>query len=369
VAAVIEPQGAEPLLSEVAAGSWLNPVSAWWGRRHPDQSGFATREEWARQEPGNATGQRLWGEALLRNRDLARAGVVLRQAADLEPGSATVHADLGDLYSSQGHSAAAEREYQAALRLDEHDLAARLGLTSLYLARDKVREAVAQCQAAVRDHPQDADARIALGRVQMRWAAGLEDAVASFAHAAGLAPDRTDYLADYAEALRSTYRLDEAEALLRRRLQAAPEDARARYQLAYLLLHNRPEAGREKEAEQHLRAALAQAPTSPAAGELAQLLLRRGQARDAVTLLRQALAANPLDIGSARALAEVYRQMGDAAAARQARLRADRLSDTVARMQALTHRVQGEPGNSLLRRQLADLYRQAGVAQPQGSAP
>ena len=94
LALAIAPQGPTPLLNQYAAGSFLNPLAQWWGRRHPDQSGFATRQAWAGSRPGDARAQRLWGEALLENRRLPEAGAALSLALSLDPSSPDTHLAL-----------------------------------------------------------------------------------------------------------------------------------------------------------------------------------------------------------------------------------------------------------------------------------
>lgn len=96
LAAAISPQGPDALLAVYGRGSFLNGLAEWWGRRHTAGSGFATREAWAEAQPGNAQAQRLWGEALTRNRRLPEALAALRAASGLAPQSLACHLALAD---------------------------------------------------------------------------------------------------------------------------------------------------------------------------------------------------------------------------------------------------------------------------------
>ncbi|MDQ2731317.1 MAG: tetratricopeptide repeat protein, partial [Armatimonadota bacterium] len=90
------------LLHNCTAGSFLNRLSEWWGHLHPARSGYATREQWALEEPQNAQAQWLWGEALTRNRDYRRAEKALRQALALAPRSPEAHLAMAAYFSGMG---------------------------------------------------------------------------------------------------------------------------------------------------------------------------------------------------------------------------------------------------------------------------
>ena len=370
LAAAISPDAITPLLNSATAGSFLNGIVSWWGRRHPESSGVATREEWAREEPNNSEAQRWWGEALYHNQALAQAIQVLSYAVTLAPDSSPARMVLAQSLAKAGQPDKAIEQYQICLKQHADDLPALLGLAEIQLQQGQEVPAAYGYERATRLDPQSVDAWIGLGRADLKWSARGQDALAAFVKATQLAPERTDFYADYAEALRARYQLDEAEGVLRHRLQAAPDDARAHYLLGYLLSRNRPDAKRQQEAEAELRLALKYAPGQPQAQlELAQLLLRHGKPEAALILLRQVSAQNSLDLTVARLLVEALRQMGKANEARAASERADKLTRIVEQLQVMSHLATGTPGNAENYRQLAKLYAAVGqTAKAQAAA-
>ncbi|MDF2439484.1 MAG: hypothetical protein JWN98_468, partial [Abditibacteriota bacterium] len=60
LANAICPEGFNPVIDTYGAGSVLNGVAEWWGRRNPEHSGFATRQRWAREQPQDTPTQVLW---------------------------------------------------------------------------------------------------------------------------------------------------------------------------------------------------------------------------------------------------------------------------------------------------------------------
>ena len=362
LASAISPEGATPLLNSATAGSFLNGIVAWWGRGHPESSGVATREAWAHDAPNNATAQRWWGEALYHNQALAQALQVLNYAVVLAPDSAPTRVLLAKTLAKAGQPAKAIEQYQICLKQHADDLPALLGLSEMELQQGQIGAPVRGYERATKLDPQSADAWVGLGRADMKWTASGEDALAAFDHATRLAPQRTDFFDDYAEALRARYQFDDAESLLRRRLQAVSDDARAHYLLGSLLARNNPDAQRRKAAEVELRLVLKEVPGQPLAEvELAQLYLRQFQPQAALPLLRQVLAQDSLDLTAPRLLAEALRQMGKLDEARMASERADKITQLVAQLQVMRHLPPGLPANAKKYRQLATLYASVGM--------
>jgi Flp pilus assembly protein TadD len=87
-----------------------------WERRHPESSGFTTRQRWATEHPDDAQMQQLWGLALVRNRREVEAGLVLRRAVELAPDSPAARLALADFYAGSGLAAKAGLEYIACLK-------------------------------------------------------------------------------------------------------------------------------------------------------------------------------------------------------------------------------------------------------------
>ena len=161
----ISPEGAKPLVDAYTRGSFLNGLMQWWGHRFPEQSGFATREEWVRQAPDDAQAQRLWGLALRENGRLPEAGAALARAVDLAPRSPAAHLAFADALQQGGFAEKAGLEYIACLKLRPDWLPALLGLGNNALG-DHLSHATPAFRRATQIAPQSADAWVGLGRAE-----------------------------------------------------------------------------------------------------------------------------------------------------------------------------------------------------------
>lgn len=356
----ISPEGLSAMIARRTQGSFLNGLAIWWGRSHPAQSGFATREVWARQRMTDAEALHWWGLALMRNRRLPAALEPLSRAVELAPSSAEAHLALADLLRQQGVSGKAGLEYEACLRLRRNWLPALIGLGQVALDKSLIALSVSVFQKAVVAGPHSADAWIGMGRAYYSTHIQIGQALTAFEQAARLAPRRTDYFNDYFKALRLTFHYPEAEALIRRRILAAPQDAQARYLLALLLEEYQPTPEREAEAETQLRTSLHLAASEATQMQLAALLMRHNRPVESVPLVQEVLQLDNLNVQAMRTLAKAYRQAGR-----------PRLADTFLRDSASQMRYAQEvgdtedqehrnPGDADVHERLSRLYAQGG---------
>lgn len=363
MAQAICPQGPEPLVASYARGSFLNPVAEWWGRLHPEESGFATRRAWAGQQPDNAQAQRLWGQALQGNRRLPEAAPALERAVALAPNSPAAHLALAGLLESLGQPAPASLEYIACLRVRRDWLPALLGLGRATLAASLPSTAAGVFAEAARVGPQSAEAWAGLGEADVAARQNYDQALSAFQTAARLAPGRVDFLADYAGALRQNGRLADAEAMLRRRVTAAPTDARSHYLLGGVLLDYDSTDARLSEAQAETEEALRLAPLSwPAQQQMAAVQMRRKKPQEAVAWLQKVLLAAPSDVGALLLLASAYQQAGQVPQARQASQWAAALSADTQKIDVENTRAVADPSDVGTHRRLAGLYARTGQA-------
>lgn len=361
LAQAIAPDGPAPLRARYAAGSALNGLAAWWGRHHPESSGFATRQAWARERPGDAQAQRLWGEALLRERRPVEARLALGLALSLAPHSPAANLALADSYAQAGDSPKAALQYLACLRLRPGWLPALLGFGTASLQNGQVPYGISAFTHAAQIAPGSADAWIGLGQAQLKTGVAFGPAVEAFEEAARLAPDRTDYLDSYADALRRGGRASEAEAMLRRRVEAAPGDALAHYLLGLILRDSDPTPARVAEAEAQTRESLRLSPHNPLADtQLGQLLLDAGGTTEAVALFEDARARTPFDQKLLLVLARAYERQGRPDKAAEASARARALHADQQRSEVLVDAARKAPLDAALHRQLAVLYARSG---------
>lgn len=366
LAETISPEGPAPLIAAYAPGSLLGGISYWWGRRHPETSGFATRQQWAGRKPNDAQAQRLWGLALLRNRRLPEAEASLRRALALAPNSPAANLALADYLDGVGPPVKASLQYLACLRLRPDWPPALFGLGRSAAQAGMYGYATAAFARASQVDPQSVDAWIGLGRAYMEGgsSANYAPALAAFQTAARLAPGRADYLPDYANCLRLSNRWDEAEAALRRRLAAAPADSFSHFLLGLVLMDNDPTPARLAEAEAQTREALRLTPRAPSAQvQLAQLLLARRQTREALPLLTEAFSRQPLNRKTMKILARAYRLSGQAQVADRLDARSDALARDQQQTLVVESNVAKRPMDADLHAQLAALYRRTGAPQ------
>ena len=362
LAVVIDPQGPAPLRTRYADGSGLNGIAQWWGRQHPEESGFATRQAWAAARPGDAQAQRLWGEALLRNRRLPEAGAALTLALSLAPHSPAVNLAVAAWEEESGNTPQAALQYLAGLKLRPDWLPALLGFGRASLKNGLTPYALSAFARATQIAPNSPEAWIGLGQAQLKTGVAFDHALDAFGQAARLAPSRTDFANDYADALRRSSRAPEAEALLRRRLLAAPGDALAHYLLGLILHDTDPTPTRVAEAEVQARESLRLSPHNPLADTLlGQILRDKGQFPAALSLFQEALTQTPYDEKLLLIVAHAYQQAGQPAQAAQITARAQALFADQQHAAVLADLEHKTPLNIGLHRQLAALYARNGL--------
>ncbi len=355
------PEGPHRLALAYTGGSFLNGYFSWQARRHPAASGFTTRQQWATQRPDDAEAQRLWAEALVRNHAFALATQPAEHAVALTPDSPEAHLVLGDALAGQGASGKAGLQYVTCLKLRPEWLPALLGLGKSTRDLKLLSMGVDIYTRATRAAPELGDAWIGLGIAQYNQKLHLAEAVSAFEKAEKLAPQRSDFYDDYANALSGVFKTDDAEAVLRRRLAAAPEDGRAHFLLALLLLDNHVNAERNTEAETHLRTVLRLEPDQSAAHErLGKLLLQTNRAPEAVAQLEQAVQQNRYNTSALFSLMRAYRQTGRTQDAQQAQTSLNALSKYVQRGAFLEDMVARQPLDIKLHQELAAHYIEGG---------
>jgi tetratricopeptide (TPR) repeat protein len=361
LAQAICPQGPQAIIAPYLRGSFLNGIFAWYGRRHPESSGNATREEWAKAAPGDAQAQRLWADALLRNERYPEAQLAAQRTIDLAPDSLDAHLALADALYHLGDIGKAGIEYAKEARTHPNSLRALLGLGQVTLDKRMIPMSLDVYGKAVKLAPQSADAWIGMGHAQYNAALDLSSALAAFETAARLAPERTDFFPVYANALRAQSRYTEAEALLHRRLAVAPDEAQTLYYLALSLLTYNVTPARQTEAEQCLRRSLQIEPQGISVRErLGRLLVEERRATEAIPLLEEVLNTDPHDAAAALALARGYRIAGRLSEANAMGARIDAIARYATAARGLEDEIKLDPQNASLYIKLANLYASGG---------
>jgi tetratricopeptide (TPR) repeat protein len=220
--------------------------------------------------PGSVPYLQLLSHALIRQGDLTQARRHLELALSIAPDYAALHADLGGLEGMLGHFDAAVERLQKAAQLDptiagvhkklaraladagrhgeidgalehylDHDEDAALVATGVeHYRAQRDDEAGAVLVQALRKNPENVNAMRFLAMVYRRGGQKMDDAEALLRKATDLAPDFHQALADLGQVLIDNRKYDDSIAVYRKlvALQPTDEDAVAGLGRAYALL-------------------------------------------------------------------------------------------------------------------------------------
>jgi len=280
-------------------------------RKAPEAMALARAEVEA--APESADAHHLLGLAQREAGDLPGARASFERAIELAPDESIYHFSSALLAHADGDTAAADRASARAIALDPNQLGAYLLRIQLALAARDAGEADRQLGLAEKIAPGLPQLAVAAGQIALAKG-DAQRAVDQFVRAAAELPQDVQVLVLLATAYRRQGHPAFAEQALRRALAVDPSRADVRLDLVgSLLAQERPD-----DAEAELAQWRSMNPGDPnlayAAAELKQ---RAGDARGALALYREALAAAPnhwpATLGAERALIAI----GDRALARQ----------------------------------------------------
>ncbi len=260
------------------------------------------------------------GQALAELGEIEAAYEILTTAAELAPRLAAIHAALGETATRAGKTEAAQAAYLRAAELTEGVARAtylRLAGEALW-SMGRTAAAVALWQRAATLNPQEAVlfARLGMALVKLgqpgEALAALDKALTLSAGDASLRPEATREAARAALALGQ---LEKSAAYLERVIQAAPNDAEARFLLGQV----REQQGQPDQALAHYRQA---ARLSPGEGQYlaasAETLARLGKLPEALKFVEEALAASADNPEVQQRAGDIYLTAGQPAEAAQA---------------------------------------------------
>ncbi len=159
----------------------------------------------------------------------------LQKTAELIPGDANVHSNLGLALLDLGQAAAAASSFRRALKIkpDFAEVHSNLGY-ALYIL-GQYEDARASCRRALELKPDFAEAHNNLGNA-LKALGLLDNAIASYRHALKIKPDFAMVHNNLGLALQALEQPDDAEASYRRALEVMPDYVDAFNNLAGLLL-------------------------------------------------------------------------------------------------------------------------------------
>ena len=240
-------------------------------------------------EPENADALHRLGVLAMQKGDLTSAIDLIGRAAGARPGSANIHASLGQALSAAGRAQEAIAAFERALAL-RGDLAEALFGLGIALQNVGDRErAVEVYQRLLATRPDFADGHNNLGN-SLFGLGRIKEAAREYRRAMEIQPDRLDSIGNLGCALNALGRTDEAIEMFRRGLAIQPDSAVICTNLGNALLARR----RFDEAQIVLRRALELEPDLAAAAyNLGNALAGRGEFAQAVEMLRRAVQLDP----------------------------------------------------------------------------
>jgi len=233
------------------------------------------------------------GTAHHRDGNLAAAKAEYQAALDAAPDDAEAWHLLGQLLHSDGDSAAAISHIAQALELEPNLAGAAFNLAVLYDQAGDGRQAEIQYRAHLAGEPGDSAALFALARLEHRR--GMRQRAAeTYRRLLDIDAGHLDGRINLGACLNELGRPLEAIDILDIALAAAPEDAVA---LNNMGMANQA-LGRNEAAQEYLiRAHQAEPGNTVIAANLARVGLRLGDYGGALTVLKSALEAAPVDAG------------------------------------------------------------------------
>ncbi|GIX05763.1 MAG: hypothetical protein KatS3mg115_0166 [Candidatus Poribacteria bacterium] len=247
---------------------------------------------------------RLAAEAALQQRDLEGALGYLREAIAEDPGDVKTRLELVGLLRRMGRLKEAAEELGQVLRRERRNPEIYYELGKLYAQMNDPDQAIEMYRRAAHYDPNNAQARYDLAHVFLDVGNG-RFAILSVRAAMAIEGRYEKYIEPLKEA--SVF---EAESLLSQAADETPDNA----ELLTFLARLHVQLGNREEAKRRLEQAIAADPThARARAELARLLLEEEPER-AAQELRMAVESNPdvvNDPATLAALAEVYQQEGD----------------------------------------------------------
>ncbi len=262
--------------------------------------------------PGCVQHLRLLGHALMKQGRLAEAERTARLAVSLKPDFPHLHEDLGSILSIQQRFAEAVPCFEEAIRLEPRLPLAHKKLGQALAALGRGREADQSFEEYFEQAPVKGQVAVAMDHLRAGRKAEAVDALRSTLRQS---PEDVDAMRCLAGIYWRDQNVGDAEALLRRATQIAP-DFTAAWMMLGALLHD---AGRHKEALECFRRVLAVAPEDVSAWSgLGNSCAHVGDSQAAIAAYRKATELNPAASNAQMGLGHVLKTVGDQAGALRA---------------------------------------------------
>ncbi len=238
--------------------------------------------------------------------DLEQAQAAFQQARELQPASAAVYHNLGEVFSRQGHQGEAIANFRTAIQLAPREPQSYLRLASLESQLKRFHDAEQTLNQLLRLRPRYADAHLLLGRV----ARERDDRALAEKHLrqyVRLRPRDPKGLGELGLVLLRDEKSKEGETLLKRALAIDPSLGIVHYNLGLLYSLR----GDNQLGKPHLEAAIRLLPANAEAQyRLGVVLVRLGELEPAEKSFRKTLELSPEHLESLYALGNLLGRRG-----------------------------------------------------------
>jgi tetratricopeptide (TPR) repeat protein len=203
---------------------------------------------------------------------------------------------LGSIYASQDKVPEAIAVFRRATELDSKNEQNYIDLASLCLDHQSFDVAADVVNVGIANIPDSAALYTLRGAIAAQTSK-LEQSAADFEQANRLKPDASYGDVGLSLLLGQQSQLDEAIAVIRSRIKSAPSDAKLNFLLADLLMRkpDDPQTGQDEARRLLTTAVRLQPDMAKAHAALGKLLLKSGQAEEAISELKLALEKEPND--------------------------------------------------------------------------
>ena len=203
---------------------------------------------------------------------------------------------LGSIYSSEDKVPEAIAAFRKATEVDPKNEQNYIDLASLCLDHQSFDVAADVVNVGIANIPDSAALYTLRGAIAAQTS-NLEQSAADFEQANRLKPDANYGDVGLSLLLGQQSQLDEAIAVIRSRLKSTPNDAKLNFLLADLLMRkpDDPQTGQNEARRLLTKAVRLQPEMAKAHAALGKLLLKSGQAEEAISELKLALAKEPND--------------------------------------------------------------------------
>jgi tetratricopeptide (TPR) repeat protein len=265
-----------------------------------------------RQDPANAKSRMILGAALGQLDQVKAAEEQFRVAQQISPLDPATHSNLGLIYVRAKRWLDAQKEFEAALRINSQDSQALGQLVDLLEHQGMHEKAIGRVQEYLAAYPNDANAHVMLG-VLRKKSNENDSARAEFEKAIQLSPNSTPAYLQLAELHRDRGEPDAAIKLYEEAAALQPKAAPIRALIGTTYLQK----GDLEQARQNLEQAMAlDSNFAIAANNLAWIYAKQGANLDvALSLAQKAKQLLPDQISVSDTLAWIYYQKSNYALA------------------------------------------------------